>query len=498
METRPTRLTAFTRWAGAALGAGALTYGFTLLGGACLPESALSPTVAHAQLPGLSDPNTISDVAERVLPSVVTIAATAEQVVRVPDMPSPFQGFLDPFYDFNGRRGGSHEERFEQRGIGSGFVVDGGYIVTNSHVVSSADELEVLLPDGRSFKAKLVGNDRGTDVALLKLDTTEKLNLPALSWGDSDALRLGEIVLAVGAPLELSGSVTMGIVSAKGRDTRGSAGGYGSFANGTFIQTDAAVNPGNSGGPLVNLRGEVVGINSFIATPNGTFVGYSFAVPSSVAKTISATLADKGRVVRGYLGVQFQPIDERLAKGLGTKEGVIVTEVVSKSPAEKAGIQPGDVIQRVGDKAIDDGDTLRWEIATSGPGRKVELALLRDGKAKSVAVVLDELPEGGREVAESQKPDGKEQSGLQLQALDDDLRRRLQVGDDVRSGVVVKSVEPGSAAEEAGLQQGDVIVEINRSPVATVDDVLKPWRQGGDLLLRVKRGRGTMFLMLTK
>jgi serine protease Do len=393
---------------------------------------------------------------------------------------------------FGGGRGGAER----QTNLGSGFVIDkDGYILTNRHVVSGADEITVRFGNGKQYEAKLVGRDARTDVALLKIEPKEPLTV--LELGDSDKTEVGEWVIAIGNPFGLGGnSVTTGVVSYKGRALRLEE--QGNPVD--MIQTDASINPGNSGGPLINMYGQVVGINTLIITrglPQSAGVG--FAVPINVANDILPQLRSKGKVTRGWLGVQIMPVDEDLAKSFKMKEpkGAVVTDVTAGSPAEKAGVQPGDVVVGADEKEIEDNSALSRYIASKAPGTNVKLRLLRGGSEKTIPVPLGTFPEGADEEDAAQGK-GKEHLGMQLRTLAPDMAERLDLPRGLK-GVVVMEVEVGEAAEKAGLQRGDVIVSVGDAPATNVEEFeaeISRARKDGIARLRVRRGTGYLYIVL--
>lgn len=374
-------------------------------------------------------------------------------------------------------------------GQGSGFIISpDGLIMTNNHVVGDADKVIVRLLDGREFTAETIGTDPATDVAVIKIDASD---LPFLSLGDSDQLEVGDWVLAVGNPFGLSHTLTAGIVSAKGR----SGIGINDYEN--FIQTDAAINPGNSGGPLVNLDSEVVGMNTAIFSRSGGYMGIGFAIPINMAKQIRDQLVKHGTVTRGRLGVYIQDLTSELAESFELKEtkGILVAQVIEDSPAEEAGLERGDVILKLAGEPIGKVAEFRNRIALTAPGTELKLTILRDGKTKEVPVTI-----GTQETDAQGRPEAASsisRFGLQLQPLTEELAD--QFGYQGEKGVLVSGIDPGSAAEEADIEKGDLIQEVNRTPVASAGEVreaLKKTRPGGAALLLIRRGEATRYLAL--
>jgi serine protease Do len=389
---------------------------------------------------------------------------------------------------------GQNERPRTQQSLGSGFVVDkAGYILTNRHVVEGADEITVNI-GRRNYEAKLVGRDARTDVALLKIDPPSDLTV--LNLGDSDHTEAGEWVMAIGNPFGLGGnSVTVGVVSYIGRSMQLQAG-----TGVEMIQTDASINPGNSGGPLLNTRGEVIGINTLIVTqglPQSAGVG--FAVPINVAKEILPQLRERGRVIRGWLGVQIVPLTEDLARTYRRTDarGAAITDVTGDSPAEKAGLKPGDVVIGVDGRDVEDNNDLSRYIASKAPGTTVQLRVVRDGQERTVGVTLGTFPEQGDD-AEAEREEDREELGMTLRNLTPDVAERLEMPRGAR-GVVVTDVEAGENAEDAGLQRGDVIVSVNGVEVGTVDEFrreIDKARADEVARLRVRRGRSHTFVVL--
>jgi serine protease Do len=444
-----------------------------------------------AQLPFVQVPN-FADLAEHLNPSVVNVSTTQVMkgqrrgMPRLP-FPNPF-GERDPFEEFFERFfGGENPQReFRRRSLGSGFIINReGYIVTNNHVVENASDIKVSLSDKEEFDAKVVGRDPKTDVALIKIEAKKELSAAPL--GDSGKLRVGEWVMAIGNPFGLGHTVTTGIVSAKGRII-----GAGPYDD--FIQTDASINPGNSGGPLFNMNGEVVGINTAIVASGQ---GIGFAIPINVAKDLLVSLREKGRVVRGWLGVQVQRITPELAKsfGLDRERGALVADVMPDTPASKAGVERGDVIIEFNGRKIEEMNDLPRVVASTPPNTDVPLKILRKGQEKIVQVRVAELKEEQR-VAEGGGT-LEENLGLTVQELTPEIARNLGVSES--KGVVVTNVDDGSPADEAGLRRGDVILEVNQKKIQSVQDYRAALgRVGGpdSLLLLVRRGNNVLYVAL--
>jgi serine protease Do len=433
-----------------------------------------------------------TEVSQRASPAVVFI-----EVERPTDTPHGPHGFNNPFESFDEefrerffRQRPEQRREFQPDGQGSGFLISpDGYILTNHHVVGEATRVRVSLQDGRTFTAKLIGTDPKSDVAVIKIEGT---NFPVLRLGNSDALQVGEWVIAIGNPFGLTHTMTVGIVSAKGRSRLGIS----EYED--FIQTDASINPGNSGGPLLNLQGEVIGINTAIASRSGGFMGIGFAIPITMVQHIQAQLIATGRVVRGYLGVHSQDVTQELAASLhlASTEGALVAEVPRGTPAAQAGMRPGDVIVAIDGRAIQNAGQLRNLVAMTAPRTRVAVDVLRQGKRQSLGVVLGELTDSDQ-VAVLPPTEVQQQLGVEVQDLTPDLAHQL--GYDAGSGVLVAYVDPRSPAAQAGLRRGMRILEVNHQPVSSRSEFLRALDQMGQtarLLLLVQHGQGTQFLAL--
>jgi len=429
-------------------------------------------------------------LAKKLKPLVVNISTTQVSEGRGShEFSSPF-GDEDPFNDFWRRFFGGPAPRGpqRQRSLGSGFIIDGdGSILTNNHVVENAQKIVVkLAADDQEYEAKVIGRDTKTDIAVIKINA--KTNLPAATLGDSDRLEVGEWVVAIGNPFGLDSTVTSGIVSAKGRHI-----GQGPYDN--FIQTDASINPGNSGGPLINLRGEVIGINTAIFSRTGGNMGIGFAIPINLVKEVLPQLRGKGKVTRGFLGVLIQKVTPEIAESLGMDKGngALVANVTKDGPADKAGVKVGDVIIEFDGKEVKDSSDLPIIVARTPVDRRARMKVLRDKKEITLTVSVGELKD--EEVVASAPEKGE--LGLTVQRLTPQMAESL--GLDKPEGVVVTAIEPGSAADEAGIRRGDVIVEVDRKLIRNLDEYKKAVaaiRKGRGVLFLVRRGDNTLFLAL--
>ncbi len=453
---------------------------------ALLPAGAASLShisVAQAQMsPQTAGPASVADLAEGLLEAVVNISTSQNikgtegpNTVPMPQAPegSPFQDFFDEF--FKDRQGENNGGQQKVQSLGSGFVLDAekGIVVTNNHVIADADEIEINFSDGSKLKAEMVGTDTKTDIAVLKVDPKLK-KLKSVKFGDSDKMRIGDWVMAIGNPFGLGGTVTVGIISARNRDI--DSGPYDDF-----IQTDAAINRGNSGGPLFNMNGEVVGINTAIISPSGGSIGIGFSIPSELAAGVVAQLSEFGETRRGWLGVRIQPVTPEIAESLDIPEakGALVSGVIKGGPVDNGSIQLGDVILKFDGKDIDHSRELPLAVAESPVGKEVDVIVLRKGAEITVKVTLGRLEEGEK-LAEDGGKAGDEENGpvatasvlgMTVGDLDDETRSKFGIGPDV-SGVVVTEVAPNSAAAERGVVAGEVITEIAQETVSTPKDVM--------------------------
>jgi len=424
-----------------------------------------------------------SSVAKKAIPAVVFIKV--EKTVEA-GQAVPF-GNSDPFGFFNDRQPRQPRE-YRQMGQGSGFIIsEDGYILTNNHVVSDADVISVKLNDGRELKADRIGGDEKSDIAVIKIDAE---NLPTLPLGNSDSLQVGEWVIAIGNPFGLAETLTLGIVSAKGRNTVG----INDYED--FIQTDAAINPGNSGGPLINLEGQAVGINSAIFSSSGGSVGIGFAIPIDMAKNIKDQLVRNGKVTRGQLGVMIGELTKDLADyfGINTSKGVLVSDVLKASPAEKAGLEAGDIILKINGREVEGIGQLRNTIAMVAPGTKVKLLIYRNGKEKTVTVSIAELSDTIAQAGVSELP---LKLGLTIEDLTEDSHRYYGLQPD--EGILVTSVDSDSRAFEAGIRPGTIIISVNQKKVGSTKEFGEALQESVEtkkVLLLIKEQRYTRFVVL--
>ena len=454
----------------------------------------ISPPAVQAPVPGLAN------LVEQVRPAVVSIVVEG----RVPVGYGPqfefhgnerFREFFEHFFGQRPGEGFGHDEGAPTqrvRAAGSGFIISAdGHVVTNNHVVGKAEKIEVALDDGTRLDAELKGTDPKTDLALLKVDTDK--SLPYVEFDGSENVRAGDWVIAIGNPFGLGGTVTTGIVSARGRDIN--AGPYDDF-----LQIDAPINKGSSGGPLFNLEGKVVGVNTAIFSPSGGNIGIGFAIPADQARTVIASLRDKGYVARGKLGVQIQTVTRELAEGLGLDEpgGAVVSDVVSGSPAEKAGIKVGDIIVGFNGEEVKDARALPEMVASAGPGAESRVTVLREGERQILNITLAAQE---RTVANSDSGDsdaegsgGGPRIGVMAAPVNDEIRARLSLPESV-TGTVIVEVQPGSPAARAGLRSGDVIVQVNGKPVESPQALVKAVRANPDKLVMLVNRAGNQWFM---
>ncbi|WP_377809314.1 DegQ family serine endoprotease [Azospirillum sp. A29] len=464
----------------------AIVWGMTsvMAGGAVMGGIAAAPAQAQAATPNRNAPGSFADLAEKLLPAVVNISTSQNAPQRpqgqrpeVPQFPpgSPFEDFFKDFFD---RQQQQDQPQRKATSLGSGFIIDAknGYVVTNNHVVQDADEITVILQDDTNIKAELIGKDSKTDLALLKIKTSHPL--VAVPFGDSDAMRVGDWVLAIGNPFGLGGSVTAGIISARQRNI--DAGPYDDF-----LQTDASINRGNSGGPMFNLNGEVIGINTAIFSPSGGSVGIGFAIPSNLAKQVVAQLKDYGKTRRGWLGVRIQAVTPEIAESLGLPghKGALVASVTPDGPAAKGGIQAGDVVTKFDGREIDEMRRLPRVVAETSIDKAVPVEVWRKGKSQTVQVKVGELEAAEEQGLLAAGPDEKqppkdkapaqkptESLGMKLTAITPELRQQYEIKPDMK-GVVITDVAGNSTAAEKGLRAGDVIIEVGQEEVRKPEDV---------------------------
>jgi serine protease Do len=445
-----------------------------------------------------------ADMIETVSPAVVNISTKttmARQSSRGQSMPqfppgSPMQEFFEHF--FEGRPGGTPNfgSRRAMQALGSGFIVDpSGYVVTNNHVIDGADEVTVVLGDGARYEAQLQGSDPKTDLALLKIEADEPL--PYVAFGDSKGARAGDWIVAIGNPFGLGGTATTGIISARGRDIHSSA-----FDD--YIQVDAPINQGNSGGPLFDVSGRVIGVNTAIFSPNGGNVGIGFAIPATIAKSVIDELKENGRIERGWLGVVIQPVTEDIAASLGLSDskGTLVADVMPNSPAAKAGIQPGDVLTRFNGEELTRNKQLPWLVANTEANQQIKVDIMRQGKSRTLDVTIAATPD--EEATVAQAANEKDQStgklGLALAPITPEAKQRFQLAEETQGAVIV-GVRPGSPAEEQGLRVGDVISMVGQTVVQTPQEVVDKVQEASKaeretVLLRVARGGQEQFITL--
>ena len=460
-----------------------------------VPVAVAQETVPSPEIVIPRGPQSVADLSERLLDAVVNISTTQRVSTgprrgtrrRSPPNGSPFQEFFDEFFE-EGPPGRNRQRSVNS--LGSGFVVDAteGIVITNNHVIAEADEVQINFADGTELPAEIVGRDEKTDLAVLQVDPGD-YELTEVQFGDSEEMRIGDWVLAIGNPFGLGGTVTLGIISARDRDIN--SGPYD-----RFIQTDAAINRGNSGGPLFNMRGEVIGVNTAIISPTGGSIGIGFSVPSDLAENVIAQLREFGETRRGWLGVRIQPVSDDIAESLGMTDtkGALISGVVEGGPAEE-GLKAGDVVVMFDGKPVDEMRDLPRVVADSPVGSAVQVEVIRKGERQTVEITLGRLEDGERTLNAS-LTDGTETDedapvlGLTLVPLDDDLRTEYEIEADVE-GVVVTNVEQGSAASEKNIEVGDVIVEINQE---TVEDASEANERVAELK---EDGRRNALLMLS-
>ena len=449
-------------------------------------------TVANSKAPEVAVlTGSFAPIVKNSLPAVVSIMSTKVVKNNGDEGLAPF--FNNPqFREFFGDRlpnqGKQREQR--QRGMGSGVIVNpDGYILTNNHVIDGANDIKIVFHDGRELKARVIGADPKTDIALLKV---EEKNLPVLAFADSSQVQVGDIALAIGNPLGVGQTVTMGIISATGR------GNLGIEDYEDFIQTDAAINPGNSGGALINARGELIGINTAILSRSGGNQGVGFAVPANLARHIMGQISKGGKVVRGYIGTTIQGVTPEIAKafGLPNSRGALIGDVTENGPAAKAGIVKGDVITELNGQPVADSRELRLKISQMAPGTPIKLKVFRDGTAREINVTLGELPNEDK-APEAEQPEESSLEGISVDNLTPQLLRRLQMPADT-NGVIVTNVAEDSAAANAGLQRGDVIQRVNRKAVNNAAEFREAMKQAGQnsAVLLVNRGGRTSFVVI--
>lgn len=498
------------------LSAGGLTWSATALAdSAAHPKVSVKVDEQGIARDNFNESGSYAPVVRRVAPSVVKVQVTERaKDVPAPDMPGFFNDpmmrrfFGDQFEESpgmgpGGGRGGNGGRgrapnmmrRPQQEGLGSGVIVStDGYILTNNHVVHDADEIKVTLADQRELKAKIIGTDPQSDLAIIKVDAKE---LPAITFADSSKVEVGDRVLAIGNPFGIGQTVTSGMVSALGRATLG-------LDYEDFIQTDAAINPGNSGGALVDVKGRLVGVNTAILSRSGGFQGIGFAVPSDLARNVMEQLVESGKVTRGYVGISIQDINPELADAFKLKEhgGALVADVMPNSPAAKAGFKTGDVITDFGGEKVVDSRRLKLAVANVHPGKDVSAKVLRDGKSIDLKVTVGQNSSKGG-LAKNDRSGGPANddqgtlNGVGVTDLEPQVRQEFDVPSKIR-GVIVNQVDPNSAAAQAGLQPGDVIQEINHQPVATAEEAVKMTENPDTkkTLLRVWSHRGTRFVVV--
>jgi serine protease Do len=466
--------------------------GSVLTGALALGGIAAVPPQAHAQQSATTAaPTDFTAIVKEKMPAVV--AVTTKQRIEQQEETQAFPDdtpFGELFRRYYGNRATPREQ--ERQALGSGFIISqDGYIVTNNHVVEGADEIHVVFNDKTNVPAKLVGRDPSTDIAVLKVDP--RPNMTVVQWGNSDAAEPGSWAIAIGSPFGLGGTVTVGVVSARSRDIH--AGPYDDF-----IQTDAAINRGNSGGPLFNAQGQVIGVNTAIFSPNGGSIGIGFAIPSATAKAIADQLIQTGHIERGYVGLRLQEITPAIAQALGrsNQKGVLVASVEPNGPAAKAGVKTGDVVTGLNGKTVDSGRDLSRSVAGLRPGTQASLTVIRDGKTQELNITVAQRPsEGSTQTGALEAPGTGKKLGLSLSPIPDAARNQLGL-DPGTTGVLIQRVEPDSPAADNGLRSGDVIVSANNQSVETPQDVVNAWsqaqKQNKPILLRIRRNDQFLFV----
>ncbi len=461
---------------------------------------------ASAQIKEININNGFSDLVKAVKPAVVNIATTSRSKSEYGNTPHfgkrntapELEEFMKRFFGdqfFNKQFGGESPSTRETHALGSGFIVsEDGIVVTNHHVIEGADEIEVVFQDGKRYPAKLKGSDKKTDIAVLQIDA--KHPLPYVSFGDSDTAEVGDWVVAIGNPFGLGGSVSVGVVSARGRDIQ--SGPYDDF-----IQIDAPINRGNSGGPLFNTKGEVIGVNSAIYSPTGGSVGIGFSIPSVLVKNIVTQLTDTGIVERGWLGVQIQTVSDEIAEGLGLEEayGALVSQVIDDSPAKRAGIQVGDVITSYDNQRVDEMRDLPRLVANTVAESEVELKIWRNEVEKTIDVVISENNDGAQQAKSgADAPASEDKLGLALQPLNNELRKQYSVQTETE-GVIITDIDPSSEAANRGVRVGDVILKVGRNNVSKVSEIDNAIQAALDdnktsLLLLIEREGQVLFVAI--
>lgn len=464
------------------------------------PETSYSSAIAKSpeirnNISNLSElNNSFISISKEVTPAIVSIYSTktVKQNKNREFLNDPFfRRFFGPDSQIP-----DDENHQKQQGLGSGVIVNNdGTVLTNNHVVEGADDISIVLSDKRKFKAKIIGTDPKSDLAVIKIQNPK--DLPLARLGDSSKLEVGEWVLAIGNPLGLSSTVTAGIISAKDRSNVGVA----DFED--FIQTDAAINPGNSGGALVNLNGEVIGINTAIASRTGGYMGIGFAIPVNMAKKVMNDILTKGKVTRGFLGIQIQNMNDALSKALKIPSnitGIVVGDVYKNSPADKAGVKSNDVIIKLDDKNVEDVNTFRNTIANKSPNENVKLDIIRNGKNISINIKLGELSQQSFENNQEKVEEQTEKLGFTVEPLTDSLKARLNINKNI-NGLIVNKVDSGSNSEEAGLAVGDIILEVNKNKVNNISDfnkIIKEVKSGDSILLKIHRNGSNLLMAFTK